>query len=64
MTQLKADWLRSEIEKLEARQEEIKEESRCAYGVIVLSDESIGAIEALTSIITRYKEELKVLESK
>ena len=52
----KADWLRSEIEKLE---EEIEHWKRYSAG-----NYAEGAIEALTSIITRYKEELKVLESK
>ena len=55
-TQTKADWLRSEIEKLEGMKEDI-------YAV---EDESlimmqVGHNTALTSIITRYKEELKEL---
>lgn len=70
LTTSKADWLRSEIEKLEIRVEETKkywnekaphncglcwEEDYCNHEI---------ARNVLTSIITRYKEELKVLESK
>ena len=59
----KADWLRSEIEKLEGEVEQI--ENRYRGGEGDMCDEYYdGKIEALTSIITRYKEELKELESK
>ena len=52
----RADWLRSEIEKLEGmwRAYLIPKEGRHDY--------DNGYNQALTSIITRYKEELKVLE--
>ena len=50
---MNADWLRSEIEKLEKEIEHWKKHSAGNYAQ--------GAIEALTSIITRYKEELKEL---
>ena len=57
----KADWLRSEIERLE---EVIGlYETQCIEEIgFVVNGDKIH--QALTSIITRYKEELKVLESK
>ena len=89
MTQTKADWLRSEIEKLEVEKEELEklekehheqflaDERRYKFNpstsnleVMKLHEGSTsaytgglrwGKIEAITSIITRYKEELKVL---
>lgn len=54
----KANWLRSEIDKLEGMKKyELGPNARIA------PDEKYWN-QALTSIITRYKEELKVLESK
>ena len=66
----KTDWLRSEIEKLEGMkktktfpQQLIHFDHSVEY-FERLSDADIHYNQALTSIITRYKEELKVLESK
>ena len=66
----RADWLRSEIEKLEGMkktktfpQQLIHFDHSVEY-IERLSDGDIHYNSALTSIITRYKEELKVLESK
>ena len=53
----KADWLRSEIEKLEG-------DLRPYNSMSDWAEEINAHNTALTSIITRYKEELKVLESK
>lgn len=73
MTKTKADWLRSEIEKLEDEKfvwltpEEMKQHDGCRYkrnGLYVGQVAGNNFNQALTSIITRYKEELKVLESK
>lgn len=83
MTQTKASWLRSEIEKLEGiiKQEVKKLELPEKYkDSLEMNAETLpivmhnlrcelhpfdnGYNTALTSIITRYKEELKVLESK
>jgi len=65
---LKADWLRSEIEKLESSE---KMKSKIGFEKDGTKMQQIkqrvyaqGHNQALTSIITRYKEELKVLESK
>ena len=57
----RADWLRSEIEKLEVMKE-TRHTDECLFHVI----ENCTCVafhynKALTSIITRYKEELKVL---
>ena len=60
----KADWLRSEIEKLEAdkvEQEQLHDQNENCHP----TDCEHRAIDSyITSIITRHKEELKVLESK
>lgn len=59
----KADWLRSEIEKLEKLRRKFVTQPALYKG----SDANVwreGYNEALTSVITRYKEELEVLESK
>ena len=62
----KADWLRSEIEKLEGMKLKDKKEypklfprewADCCW-----EGEMNGYNQALTTIITRYKEELKVLK--
>ena len=63
----KADWLRSEIEKLEGM---LKPNIPVLAGggskpsEYHKAGQVHGRNQALTSIITRYKEELKVLESK
>ena len=59
----RADWLRSEIERLENMYDEPHK------GTKYVSHEQSsywvdGYNQALTTLITRYKEELKVLESK
>ena len=66
----KADWLRSEIKRLEGMkktktfpQQLIHFDHSVEY-FERLSDADIHYNQALTSIITRYKEELKELESK
>ena len=56
----RTSWLRSEIEKLEG---EVKDEEWNEDG-LSKNKKILGHNQALTSIITRYKEELKVLESK
>lgn len=58
----KADWLRSEIEKLERRLEEIKE-SHIGIGGLYTAQVEMEVRLELTSIITRYKEELLELEN-
>ena len=67
----KSDWLRSEIEKLEGMKKTGNngeglpfENSPDIYGNARMEAWKNGHNTALTSIITRYKEELKVLESK
>ena len=67
----KALWLRSEIEKLEGIEDGGMHLVGCPISHIHLEVSSCGCgiynrgyNQALTSIITRYKEELKVLESK
>jgi len=53
----KADWLRSEIEKFEGVEDKAVWASQC-HNIKVIP------LSTFTSIITRYKEELKVLEGK
>ena len=65
----KADWLRSEIEKLEGMKINDfgfidVQLNGITHKVKAESDRHIFYNTALTSIITRYKEELKELESK
>ena len=58
----KADWLRSEIEKLES--EEIKSDPQAVAVNAHIATWEQGYNHAKEESITRYKEELKVLESK
>ena len=64
----KSDWLRSEIEKLRImkRYDPILHTVTVPDGDRPTSEQWMnkGHNQVLTSIITRYKEELKVLESK
>ena len=69
----KADWLRSEIEKLEGMKMPHKDWTKdehyktCKDGCTYCCNAEgtrCGFNQALDTIITRYKEELKVLESK
>lgn len=59
LTTLRISWLRSEIEKLEGMK--VIENEKAPVGFYTAS---IATNATLTSIITRYKEELKELESK
>lgn len=56
----RAHWLRSEIEKLESEKKPL---TKSMYGTLHLTQKDFAYNQALTSIITRYKEELKVLET-
>ena len=58
----KADWLRSEIEKLEGMKQPITIDDRVESAFASIEWDRYN--EALTTIITRYTEELKELESK
>ena len=59
LTTTKADWLRSEIEKLEGMKEELDHNRYCAIKQVPKEVAScgcwMGKEEALTTIITRYK---------
>lgn len=55
----KADWLRSEIEELESEKKPL---TKSMYGTLHLTEKDFAYNQALTSIITRYKEELLELE--
>lgn len=64
----KADWLRSEIEKLDGMR--LPEQSDYHTSDLIYTsstglklERNKGNNQALTSIITRYKEELKALET-
>ena len=60
----KADWLRSEIEKVESAMKPEREyDDVPQLEAEWNSGYDYGNNTALTSIITRYKEELKVLEN-
>ena len=50
----KADWLRSEIEKLEG----MKEDGETPFGTQELHETELAYNQAPTSIITRYKENI------
>ena len=64
----KADWLRSEIERLEGMKEELDHNRYCAIKQVPKEVAScgcwMGKEETLTSIITRCKEELLELDGK
>lgn len=62
MKKARQDWLRSEIEKLEGMKQPITIDDRVESAFASIEWDRYN--EALTTIITRYKEELKVLESK
>ena len=61
LTTTKANWLRSEIEKLEGETKGLV--TLNCYGNCNPRCHDSGKDIALTTIITRYKEELKVLEN-